>query len=159
MESNKQKYIEVSVKGLNPELWKSKRGALIEKLSQAVDRLMDKIIDPISGTTIREESEKIISLGLNHIKSSLAKTGIQNEKVLVEIQELYAKIEEITIKNRKHTAEAEAQEFKNFLNNLDFSLGSTKLLLKQEKDGDSILFIKQIDEWIQLIKKVKENYI
>lgn len=159
MKKDKKEYLEVRVRGKNLAIWKDKRAKLIEKLSLAVEELMDKMIDPINKTTSREEAKQIISLGLNHIKSKLAKPGIENEKILAEIQQVYAKIEEISVSNRKNLAEAEAQEFKNFINRLEFSLGSTKILLHQDQDEDSVIFIKQLDDWLELIRSVKSHYI
>lgn len=159
MDLEKKSFLEVQVQGNDIELWREKRSKFIEVIGKAVETLMGKIIDPINKTTVKEESQQLISQTLNHVKSKLAKPGVENDKTIAEIQEVYAKIEEISINNRKNLADAEAQEFKNFLNQLEFSLGSTKIILLNETDEESVIFTKQIAEWIDLVRSIKNHYI
>ncbi len=159
MNPEKNSLLEVRVRGNDLVLWREKRGKFIEMIGKAVEALMEKIIDPINKTTVKEEAQQLISLALNHVKARSGKPGIENEKTIAEIQEVYAKIEEISINNRKNLAVAEAQEFKNFLNRLEFSLGSTKIMLSSEKDDESIIFTKQISDWMELVRSIKNHYL
>ena len=149
--------LEIQIAGRDTKLWNKLRDKFMTKLEGMVENLLDQIVDPQKNTTLREESKQIISLGLDYFKNKLANPGIENEKVLAEIEEIYINMEKTAAETRKIKAEAETIEFNNSLKKLEFCLHSTKILLLDSEDQDekSLVFIKQIDAWIQFAERIK----
>jgi len=69
------------------------RTGLMAKLDLALGRVLDAIADPVAQTTVREEAQAIAAEGLHAIKAYLKRPGVQNEKILAEVQKLLAEAE------------------------------------------------------------------
>ncbi len=147
--------LEVQVAGKDLSIWKEKKPELIAKIQEVVDKIMDHIADPINQTTVRDEAKEVISLSLDHIKQKLAKPGIENQQTLAEIEQIYARINQTKTEERKTKAEADKLEFDNMLRKLEFSLGSTKILLLNDKDDETVIFTRQLDAWIKLVRDLR----
>ena len=159
MGKEKQKYLEVRVRGKNPVLWKELRAKFIDKIIAIVEELMEEEVDSLHQTTGQNERIEVNLGVVKQIKSRLAKPGIENEKLLVEIQALYWKMEKVALSNRKNKAEAKSLELKNKLNQIEISLGLTKIIAVQDKSEDIVIFLKEVDEWMALVRNLKKNYI
>jgi hypothetical protein len=69
------------------------RHGLLAKLDAALGRVLDAIVDPASGATVRTEAHDIAAEGLRTIKDHLKRQGLQNEKTLAEVHKLLKEAE------------------------------------------------------------------
>lgn len=80
------------------------RQGLATKLNIALGHVLDAIVDPEDGTTVRDEAKTIAAEGLRSLKEYLKKAGINNEKTLAEVRRLMAEAENIEVEAvRKRT--------------------------------------------------------
>ena len=149
METNENSYIEVTVKGNSNELWTRLR----QKLFEAVNNLLDTVVDERSGNTLREEAKEFSSLLLKFAKDHLNRPGLENQKIMAEIECLYSAKHKTLAETRKIHAEAGSIELQNRINALKLSLGVSKMLMIGLTDEKSILFLNEIDSLLELINK------
>ncbi len=71
------------------------RQGLATKLNMALGHVLDEIIDPTKGTTVRDEAREIAAEGLHSLKEFLKKAGINNERTLAEVRRIMAEAEAI----------------------------------------------------------------
>lgn len=69
------------------------RVGLAAKLDQALGRVLDAIVEPDSGATVRDEARAVALEGLGAIKAHLRRQGVENERTLAEIQKLLKEAE------------------------------------------------------------------
>lgn len=69
------------------------RHGLLAKLDTALGKVLDAIVDPASGATVRNEARDIAAEGLSAIKDHLKRQGLQNEKTLAEVHKLLKEAE------------------------------------------------------------------
>jgi hypothetical protein len=145
----RKQYLRVDVGGKSPEIWNALRGKLIH----AVNKFLDSTIDTIDNKTIRQEAQAFTHALLEHAKEKLAKAGIENQKLLAEIDYIFSQREKEIAEARKINAEAHKIEIENSLRQLKLSLGMAKALLIGEEEGESIIFVKKIDAFLDVIKE------
>lgn len=73
------------------------RQGLTTKLNMALGHVLDAIINPEIGTTVRDEAKAIAAEGLNTLKQYLKKVGITNERTLAEVRRIMAEAESIEV--------------------------------------------------------------
>ncbi len=142
--------LKIDVSGDNQALWEQLRSKLIA----AVGNFLDSTIDVETGSTIRQEAQKFTSLALDYGKSKLQKAGIENDKIIAEIEEKYAVIEKTKAEGRKLVAEAKQIEFDTSLRKLKASLKLAKALVIGKQDEESIVFTRQIEGFLEAINEV-----
>lgn len=80
-------------------------GALATRLSAALGQVLDAIIDPDEGRTVRDEVKAIANEGLNSLKDYIKRVGISNEKTLAEVRRMMAEAEGIEVETAKKRTE------------------------------------------------------
>lgn len=152
MDNNeKKKILKVEVTGKDKKLWQEMRGKLII----AINKSLDTVINQDTNTTVREEAKEFASALLDHAKSKLKKAGLENEKLLVEIDNLYFKREKDIAEARKINAEAKSIEIQNTVRSLKISLGGMKVIMMGEKGEEDIVFINQINSFIDVLNSLE----
>jgi hypothetical protein len=144
------RYLRIDVTGRNPGLWKQYRPVLIEKIVQALNQLLDQVIDPERGSILREPSSKLTLV----LCDQLAREGPENEKIEAEVRRLYAQIESDSAEARERHARAEALEFTTAVRKLQLVLGGTKAMLIGDPGEEALLFGQQIDEFLKVLKEL-----
>ncbi len=71
------------------------RLGLATKPNVALGHVLDEIIDPTQGTTVRDEAREVAVQGLQSLKDYLKTAGINNEKTLAEVRRIMAEAESI----------------------------------------------------------------
>ena len=151
MEREGNEFVEVSVQGKSEVLWV----ALKQKLLASVNSFLDTVIDKNTGNTIKEEAQELTSLLLKFAKDHLSKPGLENQKIIAEIEELYSSRNKKIAETRKINAEAGSIELKNRVNSLKISLGLTKVLMVGSTDENAVVFFKEIDSLLSMIDNLK----
>ena len=141
-----KRYIRVDVRGDNEALWRQFRS----KLLQGLNDLLDAVVDPESGTTLREETQNLAAAVLNHAKARLARPGVEIEKLEAEIHQLYADA-------RKKHAEAAALEFDTKVRQMRFILGGARALLTGDEGKEAVLFLTQIAAFIKSLDEFSSS--
>lgn len=96
--SNKRGQVALSLDGAT-------RQGLMSKLNIALGHVLDAIVDPSEGKTVRDEAREIAAEGLKSLKEYLKKAGINNEKTLAEVRRLMAEAESIEVETAKKRTE------------------------------------------------------
>ena len=94
----------VSVSGKSPERWLQFR----DKLLQALQAVLDTVLDSEEGTTVRDEAQQLTRALLDYAKANLARPGLENDKLEAETRRLFYQGEADRAEARKKNAEAEA---------------------------------------------------
>lgn len=154
MESEKaQKFVKIELEGKDNNLWKN----LQSKLIGVINNFLDSVIDHKNESTIREEAKKFTSALLDYGKNKLEKAGLDNEKIVAEVDLLYSQKEKQFAEARKLHAEADLIELQTNVKKLKIALSSMKLLMIGEANNEEIIFLKQIDVFLQTIKEIEGN--
>lgn len=148
---NEGKFIEVEVEGKDKKTWQNLKAKLIETINKS----LDTVINYDNQSTIRDEAKEFTIALLNHAKAKLNRAGVENDKIIAEIELTYSQRSKELAEARKINAEAQAIEFKNAVNNLRLSLSGMKALLIGENDNTDIVFLNQIDF---LLNSISENH-
>ena len=83
------------------------RGGAFDRLQIMMDRLLDSMIEPEKGVTVREEAENVLRGAISNLKERLAEPGLKNEQLAAEIQKLIAETQVEREISAKTEAEAE----------------------------------------------------
>jgi ORF6N domain len=83
------------------------------KLSQAVEALLDAIIDVKRGLSVRDTAQEMTSDALEHLRERLRTKGLENEKIASEVAIAMAEAERTYAEARKINAEAQTIETAN----------------------------------------------
>lgn len=148
MDNQQKKYLKVDVSGQSEDLWSNMR----VKLINTINKFLDTTIDSKNHSTIREEAKEFTSKLLKHAKDKLERAGLENEKIVAEIDSLYSARQREFAQTRKLNAEASEIELSVSIKKLKLSLGLTKAILIGEAKNEDIVFVKQIDSFIQILK-------
>jgi len=122
------------------------------KITSAIEKVMDYVIDPKSGTTIREEAQDIISQALCFLKAKLQSPGLENEETIARITKLLAEAEKEKETARKTKAEAEQIELSNGIKKLRLSFEALKALYSGEEQFNPD--IAKIDAFLKALEKL-----
>lgn len=144
-------YQHFQLTGKNPEAFAQARDKLLAWFNQ----LLDKQLDPIAGTTVRDETQEFIHESLNFLKAKLKKADFENEKIQAETLERFTAAKENLAKARKTSAEAHALELDNMIKDLKIRLTLTKAIVLQDKGEAAILFGRDIDALLNAIKEIE----
>lgn len=149
--TEKKQYLKEETAGKSPELWNSLR----EKVLQAVHNFLDITIDGVDNKTIREEAKEFSHALLKYGKDKLEKAGLENDKILAEIDLLYSQKEKALAEARKLNAEAQKAEFENAVRQLQLSLKMTKVMLVGEPGGEALILVKSVEQFIKILDDFK----
>src|SRR5207244_13628550 len=84
-----KQFVRVDVRGKTAALWQSLR----PKLIQAMNDVLDAVIDDERGTTVRDEVKQLTTALLDYAKANLARPGLENERIEAEVRRLYGQME------------------------------------------------------------------
>lgn len=149
----KKKLVKITLGGKDENLFERLRSKLID----AIDQFLDTAIDYQSGSTIKDETKKFASLALNFAEEKLRKAGIENHKLIAEIEERYSIAEKNKAEARKVNAEANKIEFDQSIKKLTLSLKLSKAIILGEEGKEAIVLTKQIDLFLGALEEMKEN--
>lgn len=152
-EEPKKRILKVDLSGKDENLFKKLKGRLVD----AVEKFLDSTIEFQTGTTVREETKKLTSLALNFAEEKLKKAGIENHKLLAEIEEKYSLAEKNKAEARKTIAESRRIEFEQSLKELALSLKLSKVLIIGKKGEEAMVLAKQIDAFLDAIEEIQEH--
>lgn len=149
MVNQTKKYLKVDIAGQSQDLWQEMRFKLID----VINTFLDSTLDHQTNNSISDEAKEFTSALLNHAKEKLPKAGIENEKIIAEIDQLYIIKQKELAQTRKLNAESSEIEFSLALKKLKVSLGMTKALLIGESQKEDIIFVKQIESFIKVLNE------
>lgn len=149
----KGKLVKIDLTGVDDKLFKRLRS----KLLNAIDRFLDTTVDYQTRTNIRDETKRFASLALNYAEENLKKTGIENHKLIAEIEEKYSIAEKNKAEARKINAEAKQLEFDQSVDQLVLSLKLTKALILGKEGKESVVLTQQIELFLETLENAKNN--
>lgn len=152
MEERKAKILRIDLVGDDPNLFENLR----RKLIVAINQMLDASIDVNSDNTVKDELRHLSSLGLDFAKSKLAKPGIENDKMLAEIEEKLSLIEKNRAETRRINIDTRTKEFNQSLREITLALKMSKALINVEEGEEAIAVTKQIDVFLEAVKTLKE---
>lgn len=141
----------IQITGKNPQAFAGARDKLLAWFNQ----LLDQQLDPIAGTTARDETQEFIHESLNFLKAKLKKADFENEKIQAETLERFTASKENLAKARKASAEAHALELENMIREMKIKLALTKVIVLQDKGEAAVLFGRDIDALLNAIKEIE----
>lgn len=153
MEEDKRKLVRIELTGVDENLFAALKGKLIAM----INKVLESSIDAATGLTLKEEIQKFTSLGLQYAEAKLKKASIENEMLISNIQEKYSQIEKNKAETRILNANAKALEFQQSLKELSFTLKMTKVLITGNGDEESVIFVRQIDSFIEVVNSLTET--
>jgi hypothetical protein len=154
MSDNENKFLKIEVGGKDEGLWAKLRPKLIE----AIESLLDFEIDAENHTSIKVEAQKMVSSLLDNVKSRLNKPGIENQKILAEIDETYTRKQKTVAETRKINAEADSIEVKNKIRKLKLKLAAIELAIKIGNPGEEgLIIMKQIENFRNALSVLEEE--
>jgi len=143
-------FIQVNVTGQSPQGW----AELHSKLLASLARVLDRITDGSGAQWFEEQAAQFSKALIDYAKARLAKPGIENEKTMAEIADLYANREKKVAETRRIHAEADAKELENALRRLRLALGVTKGMLVGAEGQEAIVMGKQVEGLLLAIREV-----
>lgn len=111
------------------------RHGLMAKLDTALGRVLDAIVDPTTGATVRDEAKAIAAEGLNAIREHLKKQGVANEKSLAEVRKLLKEAEAIDAEISARAIETEHRRFALVAKQLRLALEMQRYLETGDVEG------------------------
>jgi len=148
-----KRFVRVDVRGKTAELWQSLR----PKLIQAMNDVLDAVIDDEHGTTVRDEMKQLTTALLDYAKANLARPGLENERIEAEIRRLYGQMEIDRAEARKKHAEADALEFTNKVKKLKFVLGMAKAYMLGEEGEEAVICTAQITAFLETLDNLASS--
>jgi len=122
-------------------------GGMSTRLQDALNHVLDTVVDYGSQATIREEAQNLIGESIQSLKERLKKTGLENEEVAARATKLLAEAEKEKSIAAKNRAEVDALEFSIIVRKL-------RLLIEAHRaiSGD------KLEGFLGVLKELGENY-
>lgn len=92
-----------------------------------MESVLDTVINPAAGTTIRQEAEDFLTESIDHLKSRLKKAGLENEEIAARITKMLAEADHRRQQARVEKARAEDMEFTRLVRSLRLVLSAQRL--------------------------------
>lgn len=102
--------------------------ALIPRLQQALEGLLDSVIDHRSQATLREEAQEILASSIRHLKDRLNRPGLENDEIAARAAKLLAEAEASKAAAAKTRAEAEEVELRTLARKLRLVIEAERAL-------------------------------
>jgi len=144
-------YLRIDVMGKSPKSWAELRAKLLSSLY----KLIDDISEGQGCSWFEARAAEFSRAILDYAKAKLARPGIENEKTLAEVGDLYAERERKLAETRRIHAQADAQELETELKRLTIALKMTKVMLVGDPGDEAMLFGRQIDGLLAAVDQVR----
>ena len=118
---------------------------LMQKVESVLDRVLDTIVNPRDGTTLRSEAEDVLAEGLGYVKEWLKRPGVGNELAAAEIEKLLAERDHLRGATPASSAEARIRQLAAMARELRFILS-----VERARESGSV------DELMQVLKELGE---
>jgi hypothetical protein len=105
------------------------------RLQQALDHVLDSVVDKERETTVREEAQHLIAESIQHLKDRLKKQGLENEEIAARVVKLLAEAEKEKAVAAKTRAEAGQLEFALIVRKLQLLLAAQRAVEHSGVDG------------------------
>jgi hypothetical protein len=148
--SRPDQWLRVDVRGNDKKLW----ALLHEKFVDKINRLLQATLDYERGTTVRDEMREFSSALLDFAKAKLARAGLEDEKIAAEISKMFAERQAELAKADKTSEEARQLRIQNDISELRLTLGATKAMLIGDESEEAVLFGKQLDTFLDVLKEL-----
>jgi len=142
----KSDYPEIKNSGKNSLLWKE----LLPKLVKTIIEYLQNLNDIHLKEVVREEAKELTSTLLGYTRYQLNQLGDKGKSDLSKIEEQFADA-------GKFQEEVKALESENSRKKLQLSLNMAKILLKDEKNSDALIFTNEIDSFMALLTDLELN--
>jgi hypothetical protein len=146
-------YLKVDIEGVDPQLW----AKLKSRLTEMVIELLNYNINSKTDGNVKEEFSRITANVLEFANAKLEKASIENQKLLVEIQNILANRGKELAEARKLNAEADEIELKNIITRFKFAIGAAKVLASSSNDAKLLLFTKNFEELLYIFQENKAD--
>lgn len=121
------------------------RSGLVERLNNALTKVLDTMIDTTSGATVRDEARAIVAEGLHSLRDHLRKAGIQNEKTLAEVRKLLADAEAVDAETAQRKVEIRHRELALVAKQLRLIIAA-QLSLEKGSIEEMLFVLKELGE-------------
>lgn len=142
------KILRVDVRGENTSLWSQLRPKLIARINE----VLDSTLDHKRGTSFRDEAKQFTASMLEYARQRLQREGLENDRIEAEIAETYARRTSELAKAENTAADAEHKRQQTNLKELCIALGLTKAMLIGEEGEEAVVFGKQIECFLEVVK-------
>lgn len=130
---------------------------LAPKIEQAMASVLDTVIHPRNGTTLRQEAEDFLAESIDHLKSRLQKTGLENEEIAARITKMLAEADHKRQQARYEKANAEEKELTQMIRRLRLILSAQKLLTPDTlNESDPIL--QRMNQFEKTLQEIMPPY-
>lgn len=143
-------WLRVDVRGESEGRWI----ALREKFLAQIGKLLESTLDHDRGTTVRDEAKEFTSALLDFAKAKLAKPGLEAEQIAAQIGKTFAERQTELARADKTAEEARQIRIKNDIAELRLTLGATKAMLVGDSSEEAVLFGKQLNEFLEVLKEI-----
>ncbi len=110
---------------------------LIPKLQKTIYSILDSIVDPETGTTVKDEALDILKESISNLKEQLRHKGLKNEEITARVTKLLAEAENQRATARKTRAESEQLEFMNTIRKLRLVLEAQLIMITDENPKET----------------------
>ncbi len=112
------------------------------KLRNAIDSVLDSMVNPARQTTVRKETHEFIDSTISNLKERLKKSGLENEVLKAKAAKLIAEAEKARAETYKTEAETRELELSNMLKELRFLYKAYEMM--EQRNPKS--FIQMLNE-------------
>ncbi len=106
-----------------------------ERLGETLGKVLDAIVDPVSGSSVRQEAQAIATEGLAALKAHLQARGIENQQGLAEVRKLLGEADLISAQIAARHIETEHRRLALVAKQLRITLETQRYLDSGRPDG------------------------
>ena len=128
----------------SPAILPAPQGKLHNGISRKWEKLLEAEINPVDGTTTREEAEQIIAAGLNAVRSILSRQGLENNEIEARIIRQFADTEETRARASTQKEIGEKERLKNKARQMWLQAMTAKF----SEDGDLDSIMNVLDKFL-----------
>ena len=117
------------------DLARPNQSSLANKVNAVIERLLDSIIDPEKGTTVRKEAQDVLAESVSSLKAMLRNPQIKEEKALAEIALKIREAEKVTIETEAIDMETQHRQFALMVKQLRMVVSMEYYLQKNDPEA------------------------
>jgi len=146
MNEERDPYIQIEVGGKDENMWKRLR----PKLLDAINTFLEAAMDNENEIDLRQEAKKFASALYEYRKDRFNSDDFEKDKIAAEIELMHSKKE-------MNYAQAQSIRFKTTLDKLIIAMAGTKVILIGSRNEEELIFLKQIDEFLFVLKDIQDR--